>query len=157
MKNTSRKLGRFVLAGAIAFGGLGIGAVADIPIPGIQAQKVDAAMLYGNIFSYSNTKNTLNHSYNFVVDSDVAHFGRTANWYVKDMGANVKLRGTSTVEFKIPGSPGRTGWETKNVRTDLSSLSTGTYELLYIYNAGGIEYRVPIFFYKNADGSIDTH
>ena len=49
MKKGNRKFGQVALAGVIAFGGLGVGAVADIPIPGFKAEQAEAAMLYQHI------------------------------------------------------------------------------------------------------------
>lgn len=157
MKKGNRKFGQVALAGVIAFGGLGVGAVADIPIPGFKAEQAEAAMLYQHIDFYNNAKNSIDHSYSFQVDSTASHAGRTADWYVKDLGANVKLRGTSTIASSSNQGSGVTSWGTKSVRTDLSSLTVGTYELLYIYTAGGEEHRKSIYFQKSSDGSIDTH
>ncbi|MGF9891165.1 hypothetical protein ABEX78_21130 [Priestia megaterium] len=43
-----KKLAQLTLAGAIAIGGLGVGAAADLPlVPGGKAQTADAASLYG--------------------------------------------------------------------------------------------------------------
>ncbi|MDU9694000.1 hypothetical protein WKH56_08595 [Priestia sp. SB1] len=42
-----KKFAQLTLAGAIAIGGLGLGAAADLPLPGGKAQTADAASSYG--------------------------------------------------------------------------------------------------------------
>ena len=39
----TRKAGQVALAGAIAFGGLGLGAVSDVPVPGLKTETAKAA------------------------------------------------------------------------------------------------------------------
>lgn len=48
----SKKVGKVALAGAIAFGGLGLGAVADVPLQGLKANKVSADTNQSNALAY---------------------------------------------------------------------------------------------------------
>lgn len=154
MNKGTKRFGQVALAGAIAIGGLGVGATADVPLPGFKAEQADAALLSKNIWMYSYAKNSIDHQFYFTVDSNVSHTGRTANWYVKDGSANVKLRGTTSVTSGFSQSPGTTTWETAPITTSLTTLSPGPHELLYIYTSAGQEFRETVYFYKNADGTI---
>lgn len=48
----TRKAGKVALAGAIAFGGLGLGAVSDVPVPGLKTETASAATNESSVLAY---------------------------------------------------------------------------------------------------------
>ncbi|MGY3190280.1 hypothetical protein [Lysinibacillus sp. TE18511] len=147
VKTSKSKLSKAILAGAIAFGTIGSIGVAELANP----TQADAAMTQYNTNIVAIGTNLIEHNFQFFVDTTTSHTGRPANWYIKDSNKNVKLSGSSSVitEESTYGQ-----WNTYLVTTNVSSLSAGTYEVLYTYNAGGVEYRSSLYFTKSSTGSI---
>ncbi|GLC87859.1 hypothetical protein [Lysinibacillus piscis] len=141
LKSSKLKLGKAMLAGAMAFGAIGSIGVVELANP-IQAE---AGMIsYETNVRFIGT-NLIEHNFQFFVDTTASHTGRIANWYIKDSNKNVKLSGISSVitEESFNGF-----WNTGLVTTNVASLPSGTYEVLYIYNAGGVEHRSSDYFTK---------
>lgn len=147
-----KKLIKALLAGSMAFGVVGTAALADLP--GLKAEQAEAAMLWTYVYADSYSVNTLDHQMEFKTDTTFNHMGRTANWYIKDVNGTIKLQGTSVVDYAFASEPNQ--WSTATVKTSISSLPAGNYELLYTYTAGETV-RSTRAFTKNADGTVKTY
>lgn len=145
------KFGKALIAASIAFGGV---TAVELATP---TQEASAAMLYYKVSGYSYSPGTFTHALAFKGDSAPVHEGRLANWYIKDSGKNVKLSGTSDVNWTWDNLDGTYTYNTRAVETTVSSLPAGTYEVLYIYSAGGTEFRDSIYFTKSSSGSITVN
>ncbi|GLC87858.1 hypothetical protein [Lysinibacillus piscis] len=143
MKYTSI-IGKIALAGTIALGTIGTVSVVELSQP----IKAEAAMLDYQANINSSSASTLVHNFQFTVDSSASHYGRTASWYIKDANSNVRLSGQSSINVGVSGNSGEFIWSTSLINTNISALPAGNYSILYIYNAGGTEFRATAYFSK---------
>jgi hypothetical protein len=163
----ARKLTTLALTGALALGGLGIGSMADLPIPGMSATQADAAGDIGEVITANsgvnfNTLNAIGTWSDIEVDPVSTWFDGAPRFIIKNSVGTVVKTGSMNAVTGADTQSGTFVWQTGTTNISLAGLpkNNNHYRIEFTWQANNGVINSAMFpnltkaFTYNADGTV---